>query len=374
MTTPQDIALMRLVAQRVAGPPLPSPAGAVRHLLAVQAQDLPGALLSVALRTADGTRGAAEAALDAGDVVRSWPMRGTLHLVAAADLGWLRELCVPRVLAGFALRRQRLGVPEADTGRAADVAAAALAGGRRLGRAALLRALAEGGVTTDGQRGYHLLTWLAHTGLLCLGPTDGAGEQLFVLAEEWLPAAAPRDREEALAELALRYFCGHGPATVADLARWSGLRVSDVRAGVAAVRDRLAAVEVDGAELLLDPAVPDALAEHRAAAGGLHLLPGFDELVLGYADRSCTVPAEHAERIVPGGNGMFRATVVVGGRAVGTWRWAGRGRSRTVDADPFTAFPAGVAAALPGAGAALAARAQPAPAPPGGTPAAAGGG
>jgi hypothetical protein len=301
-------------------------------------------------------------------------MRGTLHLVAARDLRWLRELCVPRVLTGFATRRQRLGVTDADAERAAELAAAALAGGGRLGRVELVRRLTDGGVPTDGQRGYHLLTWLAHAGLLCLGPTDGAGEQLFVLAEEWLPPSRPRDRDESLAELALRYLCGHGPATVADLVRWSGLRVTDVRAGVAAVRDRLTAIDVGGTELLLDPALPDALAEHRAAAAGLHLLPGFDEVVLGYADRSCTVPAEHAERIVPGGNGMFRATVVLGGRAVGTWRWGRRGRVRTLDAEPFTAFPPEVAAALPAAGAALAARSEPAPVPSGGTPAAPGGG
>ena len=86
-----ELALQRLVAQRVAGPPLPSAAAAVRHLLAAQGQDLPGALLSVALRTADGTRGVVEAALDAGEVVRSWPMRGTLHLVAAQDLGFASQ-------------------------------------------------------------------------------------------------------------------------------------------------------------------------------------------------------------------------------------------------------------------------------------------
>jgi hypothetical protein len=359
----QEVALLRLVAQRLAGPPAATPADAVRGLLAVQAQDLPGALLSVALRTAGGTRAAVEAALDAGELVRSWPMRGTLHLVAAEDLGWLSELGVPRVAAGFAARRARLGLTGADADRAADLAAAALSGGRRLGRAALLAALADGGLDVSGQRGYHLLAWLAHAGELVLGPTDGAGEQLFVLTREWVRAPRRLDRDEALAELALRYLRGHGPASVADLVRWTGLRVTDVRRGIAAVRDRLAALDTGGRELLLDPRTPAELDRWRAQACGLHLLPGFDELVLGYADRSCTVAAEHADLVVPGGNGMFRATVLVAGRAVGTWRWAGRGGTRTVAAEAFTAFPPEVAAALPAAGAALAARARP----PGGT-------
>jgi hypothetical protein len=119
------------------------------------------------------------------------------------------------------------------------------------------------------------------------------------------------------------------------------------------VRDRLAAVQADGREHLLAPETPDLLADCRGEAEDLLLLPGFDEFVLGYADRSCAVPPEFADRIVPGGNGVFRPTVVAGGRVVGTWRWTGRGARRTVEAEPFTAFPDGVAAAVPAAAAAL---------------------
>ena len=329
MTTSRDLALLRLVAQRVAG-----------------------ALTSVALRTAARTRAGVEAALDAGEVVRSWPMRSTLHLVPAEDLHWLLELCGPRVLAGAARRRAVLGLTETDTERAGEVVTAALRGGRRCGRKELLAVLADGGVDVTGQRGYHLLWYLAQTGTLCLGPMVG-GEQAFVLLDEWVTAPRRLDRDAGLAELALRYFRGHGPATVADLARWAGLPVTDVRAGVAAVRDRLATVEVDGHEHLLAPETADLLAACRAEAEGLFLLPGFDEFVLGYADRSCAVPPEFADRIVPGGNGVFRPTVVHRGQVLGTWAWQGRGVKRTVTATPFTAFPDEVAAAIPEAAAAL---------------------
>lgn len=352
MTTPRDLALLRLVAQRVAGPPPADAAEAVRLLTCVQGQDLPGALTSVALRTAERTRAGVEAALDAGQVVRSWPMRSTLHLVPAEDLHWLLELCGPRVLAGAARRRAVLGITEADTERARELVTAALTGGQRCGRTELLAAVADGGVAVTGQRGYHLLWYLAQTGTLCLGPMVG-GEQAFVLLDEWVTRPRRLDRDAALAELALRYLRGHGPATVADLARWAGLTVRDVRAGVAAVRDRLVTVEVDGAEHLMAPETADLLAAHRAEAAGLFLLPGFDEFVLGYADRSCAVPPEFADRIVPGGNGVFRPTVVHGGRVLGTWARQGRGARRTVVATPFTTFPDEVAAAIPAAAAAL---------------------
>jgi hypothetical protein len=339
-----ELSLLRMAAQRLVGPRERTPADAVRWLLAVQAQDLPGALTSVALRTAGGTRAAVEAALDAGAVVRSWPMRGTLHLTAAEDLPWMLQLLGPRVLAGAASRRAALELTDDEVERAREIAVAALGGGGRMSRTELVTALADGGVPTTGQRGYHLLWYLAQSGTLCQGPVRG-GEQLFVLLDEWVPAPRRLDRDEALGELALRFFAGHGPATVKDLVRWAGVLVRDVRTGLAVAAPRLARLEVDGVEHWMDPATPGRLAAARDEAAAVHLLPGFDELVLGYADRSCTVPAEFADRIVPGGNGMFRATAVHDGRVVGVWR-AGRGRGRPIELEPFHDLPADLRARI----------------------------
>jgi Winged helix DNA-binding domain len=279
-------------------------------------------------------------------------MRGTLHFLAGEDVGWLIGLLGPRVLAGSSARRRQLGITDAAIGEARQVAVAALSGGRRLRRAELLAALTEGGVEITGQRGYHLLWYLSQTGTLCLGPTVG-GEQLFVLVDEWLGSPRRLVPEEALRELADRFFRGHGPATVKDLARWAGLRVTEARAGLAAARDGLAMLLVDDVEYFLDPETPDLLDSWRAEASGTFLLPGFDEFVLGYGDRSAVLDPEHFHRIVPGGNGMFRSTVVHQGRIVGTWGFTGRGGRRTVTATPFTAFTDGVEARIPELAAAL---------------------
>jgi hypothetical protein len=352
MRTPHEVGLLRLVAQRIAGPGVPSAAETVRRLTAMQGQDYPGALTSVALRTAGRLRKDVEAALDAGEIVRSWPMRGTLHLVPAEDLHWMLELLGQRQVAGAARRREQLGLTEADAERARELAISALSGGRRLRRESLLAVLTVGGVPTSGQRGYHLLWYLAQTGTLCLGPTED-GEQLFVLLDEWVPEPRRLDHDEALAELALRYFRGHGPATVADLARWAGCTVRDARSGLSAVRALLTGTDVDGSERLMDPETPALLAAWRESARGVFLLPGFDEFVLGYADRRAVLDPAFADRIVPGGNGMFRPTVVSDGRIVGTWRWTGRGARRSVIAEPFTTFPEGVEAAVQELAAAL---------------------
>jgi hypothetical protein len=337
MTTLPEVGLLRLAAQWVAGP-RSTPAEAVRRLGAVQGQDFPGALTSIALRTADGRRKDVEVALDDGEIVRSWPMRGTLHLLAAEDLHWMVQLLCTRVLSGLGARWAQLELTETDAERAREIARTVLAGGGRMRRADLLAAIDGAGVATTGQRGPHLLGFLARTGTLCLGPTDGAGEQLFVLMDDWVRSPRRLSGEEALGELARRFFLGHGPATVQDLARWAGIPLRDARAGLALVRPELAALDVDGVEHLLDPATPDRLAACRAEADGLFLLPGFDEFVLGYGDRRAVLDPAFAERIVPGNNGMFRSTVVHGGRIVGTWRWTGRGPKRTVTATPFTSF------------------------------------
>ena len=346
VTTLDDIGRLRLAAQRLVGERESTATDAVRRLLAVQGQDLPGALTSVALRTTSRDRADVAAALDAGEVVRSWPMRGTLHLVAAADLPWMLEVLGSRTLGGVAKRWEYLGLDEAQCEQAREVVLGALERKDRWSRADLLTAIADGGVATTGQRGYHLLWYLSQTGTLCLGPTDGERDQLFVRLDDWVAKPRRLDPEEALAELAQRFFLGHGPATVQDLCRWSGTGVREVRAVLAQVRDGLEAVTADGTEFLMDPATPDRLAAAGKEADGVLLLPGFDEFVLGYGDRSAVLAAEHAEKIVPGRNGMFRATVVSRGRIVGVWKWSGSGAGRTVAVEPFGRLPRGVGTAV----------------------------
>jgi len=310
-----EIGLLRLVAQRIVGPQADDVAGVVRHLGAVQAQELPGALRSVALRTASRSRAAVVAACDAGDVVRSWPMRGTLHLVPAEDLGWMLPLGTPRARAQAARRRVELDLTDADIDRARELALPAVPATR----AELFAVWEEAGLEPAKGRGYHLLAELAQTGVLCFGPMRDGTEPVIVEVARWIPAPRTLERDEALGEWALRYFRSHGPVPAAEFALWTSLPAADARTGVALARPDLAAMDVDGVEYLLDPAVPDLLGAHRREAAGVHLLPGFDEFVLGYRGRDDVLDAAERDRIVPGGNGVFRSTVVHRGRIVGTW-------------------------------------------------------
>jgi hypothetical protein len=306
----RQLATMRLAAQGI-GAAFDSPVEVVQHLLAMQAQDFGGALWAVGLRTRSSTEADVEQAIADRQIVRSWPQRGTLHLVAAEDLHWMLALTFARTVQSAAGRHRALGLSSSDFFLAATIAEAAVGDGV-LGRTELLAALDAGGVSTDGQRGAHLLLYLAVTGLLVFGPRQGK-QHTFALLDGWVPTRRALEGDEALAELALRYLLSHGPATDRDLAWWSSLTLTQVRRGIAAIAPQLERLTVDGVDHWHRPGL-------EPAATGIHALPGFDEYVLGYQDRSAQLGPEWAARIVPGGNGMFLPTIVRNGEIVGTWK------------------------------------------------------
>jgi hypothetical protein len=318
------ITALRLTALGIARPEARDPLAAVRHLLAIQGQDYAGALWSIGLRTPGSTAADVEAAFERGDIVRSWPFRGTLHVTAADDIGWMIALTAERTHAAAAGRHRQLGLEPADFDRAERVARERLYGGTRLERRDLLAALAADGLDIGGQRGAHLLGRLAQSGVAVL-----CGHNTWTLLDDHVKHPRRLERDEALAELARRYLTTRGPATERDLAWWTGLKLTDARAAIAAVDDEFDQLDIDGITYRL----PFALAE---ASDGLQLLPGFDEYLLGYADRSAPLAGRPLETVVPGSNGMFLSTIVVNGEIVGTWRRTLKPTSVVMAVQPFT--------------------------------------
>lgn len=322
-----DLLRMRRLAQAIDGPREPDPAAVARRMLAVQGQDFAAGCWALALRAEGAGLSDVLAALDAGTVIRSWPMRGTLHFVPPEDLRWMLSLTTERIVAGLGRRQQQLGLTAADFAHAAEVVTGVLEGGRSIGRAELMEVWERAGIATTGQRGYHLIYFLAQTGLLCWGPVVRAGNgnpsQALVLLDEWAPAPPPLEPDEAVARFLLRYLSGHGPATVRDFVWWTKGTVGAAKTARAVLGDALTTLEVDGVEYLVTAELVDRAASTpatRAERDAVHLLPGFDEYLLGFQDRSPILDEEHAELIVPGGNGVFQPIIVAGGRIVGTWR------------------------------------------------------
>ncbi|HLZ68312.1 MAG TPA: winged helix DNA-binding domain-containing protein [Dehalococcoidia bacterium] len=335
------VARLRLHNQQIARHECPEPGQIVSWLGAMQAQDYAGALWSIGLRLPAATIAQVEQAVGDRQVVRTWALRGTLHFVAAADMRWLLALLAPRNIARSARRQRQLELDEAVFALSRAAVEAALAGGGPLTRATLLQSLERAGVSTAGQRGYHILWRLANDGVICFGPSAGT-QQTFVLLDEWLPATTAFDREQAIGELARRYFTSHGPATLRDFTWWSGLSAGEARAGLDLVKPGLTGDDVDGQACWFADSAPIA----GTTEPSTYLLPGFDEYLLGYADRGAVLAPAHAPRIVPGGNGIFFPTVVIDGRVAGTWKRTLTRHAASLTYDLFAAGPASQAQAI----------------------------
>ncbi|MFV0285623.1 MAG: DNA glycosylase AlkZ-like family protein, partial [Demequina sp.] len=177
--------------------------------------------------------------------------------------------------------------------------------------------------------------YASQVGITCIAPQVGK-EQTFVLLREWAPQQRELSHDDALREIAVRYVRSHGPVTLKDLARWTGLGVRDCRAAVAAAGDAIEAVETFAGPML---ASADAAAAARAGVEvvtGWAVPPGFDEYMLGYGDRSAFLDDGHLDAVVPGSNGVFRATVVRDGRVVGTWKRTLRAKACSIEVTPLT--------------------------------------
>lgn len=332
--TRAELLRLRLRSQGLVRPrpgDLGSPHGVVGRLFALQGQDLPGVQWSLGLRSGS-TRSEVRAAFDSGALVRTWPFRGTSHVVAAQDAPWVLGLTGRQTLASAAKRHRDLGLDDGTVEKAREVAVEHLHGGRRLSRRALMALFEQHGIETQSQRGVHLLWSLCLTGTLVLGPFDG-DEQLVLLLDEWVQAPRALGREEALAEVVVRYLAGRGPASEADIAWWTGLPLGAVREGLEARRSEVLRLESGDRTYLAHAETVDAVSSHRPQ--GVLLLPGFDELLLGYAERGASLAPRHAPLTVPGNNGVFKATVVSRGRVVGLWSRRSTTTRTVVTATPF---------------------------------------
>jgi hypothetical protein len=315
---------------------LDSVASIVEWFGAMQAQDVNSGLWSLGVRLPGATIDDIAAALERREAIRTWPMRGTVHWVPPADAHWMLDLMGSRALAGAEKRRQTLGLDAADADRAVELLRAALTGGKRLTRAECLVALTDGGIEVGGQRGYHLLWYASQRAVIAIAPHVGK-EQTFVLLDDWVPAPRRPSREEALGIIALRYFRGHGPTTRKDFAGWTGLTMTDCKTGIAVAGDELTAVDVEGVEMLMAAGAANGSVEAGAADRWL-ALPGFDEYLLGFKDRSMMATPEQLAAVIPGGNGVFQSTLVRGGRVVATWKRTIGRTGVTVAVQPLVTF------------------------------------
>lgn len=317
----------RLYDQRLAAEPFERPLDVVRWLGAVQAQELAEAKWSIGQRVRDCSDADVEQAFARGEILRTHVLRPTWHFVAAADIRWMLALTAPRV---HAFNRYWYGKHELDDavlGRGHAVLSQALEGGEPLTRPELAAALGRAGIVAEGPRLAYIVMHAELEGLVCSGPRRGA-QHTYLLLEDRAPPAPELTREQALAELTLRYFRSHGPATVKDFTWWSSLTVADAKAGLETVGHELAHEVAEDGTSWFSASAPH---EPRAATGAF-LLPGYDEAVIAYKDLKIVLAAS------PPREGLLTRPIVIDGRTVGSWKRTATKRAAVIEATMFTSL------------------------------------
>ena len=309
----RSLIVQRLHNQRLAGPAFNSPDEVLRWFGAVQAQDYLGALWGVGMRVRDASEQGVEQAIAERKIIRTWPMRSTLHFVPPKDVRWMLKLLTPRIVARSRTRYRQLELDDAVFTRSRKILEKSLSNEKQLSRGAIYKLLEAAGIPISTNRGWHILSRLAQDAVICFGPRQGK-QLTFVLLEEWVPPAKELDREAALAKLASRYFTAHGPATLYDFVWWSGLKVSDARAGLELVKSSLEEQRINGQSYWFRP--NEVSAQPSATA---HLLAAYDEYMIGYKDRSALIDPAHLHLLDPV-RSIFSARVLVNGKIAGMWR------------------------------------------------------
>lgn len=348
--TRTTISRHRVHAQHISRPQFLHAGEVVFWLGAIQAQDQASAEWSIGVRAPGMIQAAVEQAIAERAIVRTWALRSTLHLVSASDVHWLLELLAPSLRTRFAPIYRELELDDETLLKSYTILTKAMQGGKQLIRKEISAAFEQAAMPMELRRLRIVLNRAAIDKIICLGVKRGKQES-YTLLDEWIPStnAGTRKlaRDEALAELALRYFSSHGPATLQDFAWWTGLSVTDARAALAMAAPQLAEEKIEGRSYWYSPATLSDFGTQKPGTGA-YLLPGFDELILGYTDRTASLDATHTKAVI-GVNGIFAYTMVWDGQVVGTWKRSFNKGSVVVALSPFTPLPPAAAAEFAGA-------------------------
>jgi hypothetical protein len=305
---------LRLTNQQILRNGFMSPKDTAGWMGAIQAQDYGMAKWAIGLRTQDSTEDLIQAAVDTAEIIRTHVLRATWHFVSADHVYWMLELSSPYIKASMKFRHKQLELSESILSKSNGIIEKALRDGKHLTREELLRELGKAKIPLTENRASHLLAWAELEGIVCSGASK-RGKLTYAILDERVPKRKSMTREEALAELARKYFTSHGPATVKDFIWWSGLPVNKARQALESSRSEFQSEEINGRRYWYAQTYSFPEGDQK----DVHLLPAYDEYLIGYEDRSAVLAYEDFRKTVSN-NGIFRPTIVVNGQVVGIWK------------------------------------------------------
>ncbi|MCW3084759.1 MAG: Winged helix DNA-binding protein [Bacteroidetes bacterium] len=326
MTIP-EVAKLRLINQQLAAPTFTDPAKLVSYLGAVQAQDYAGSKWALGLRLKNSSEIAIEKAINDGKIIRTHLLRPTWHYVAAADIKWMLQLSAPRVNAFNRSMYRKHGLDDAIFKKTNKILIKTLQGNKHLTRTEIAIALQDAKIVTDELRLILLLMHAELDGIICNGIKQEK-QFTYTLLDERVPGSNLIKGDEALAELAKKYFISRGPATVQDFIWWSGLSVADAKKAVEIIKPALVSEIIDSKIYWMKKGI--SVVNEKLTRP--QLLPAFDEYTIAYKDRSAALDPKHAKQT---GNGIFSPQLIIDGKVSGTWKRTLKKDKVNVEINPF---------------------------------------
>jgi hypothetical protein len=336
--TISDLTRYRLHNQQLVNAQFDNPGDVVAWLGAVQAQDFPGSLWTIGQRMKNKVQEAdVEKAVNDKSIVRTWPMRGTLHFVPSKDVRWMLKYLTPRVISRMASYYQKTELDTKVFTKCKKLWIKALEGGQQLIRGEMYDVLERAKISTANMRGGFILGQMAHEGVICFGSRKGK-QQTFTLMDEWLPSFPMLKKDEALVELALRYFKSHGPAVIEDFMWWAGLPKGEAASTLASVKEQLQQETINGKTHYFSASGKPGKINPAIA----YLLPTYDEYGIAYKVRDAIIdPADHKKI-----GGIYTSAIMMNGKAIGVWKRSIKNDSVLIETKPFRPFTKGQKSAV----------------------------
>jgi len=325
--TIEQLRSIRLRNQRIAGSTAATAQDVVASLGAVQAQEFWPAKWALGLRSMV-SEADVDHELDEGRIVRTHILRPTWHFVSAADIRWMLSISGPRVQAVSSYYYRKHGMTAPLVLRSQKVIARALEGRAALTRNELGERLVKARIKLFDNLLAHLVMHAELEGLVCSGPRRGR-QSTYMLLDERVPPTRVPSREDALAELARRYFTSHGPAKIQDFVWWSGMTVRDAKTALEALAGAIVAETFDGEIYWMAPSSPPG----RRPANTVDLLPIYDEYLIAYRDRRAVAePKEPADGMQ---HDIFAHYLMIDGTVAGSWRKRDAGGTTDIALKPY---------------------------------------
>ncbi|HPF52725.1 MAG TPA: winged helix DNA-binding domain-containing protein [Draconibacterium sp.] len=310
----KDISNTRLINQRITGTKFNSVKEVVSWMGAMQAQDFYMSQWAVGVRMSDASESTINSAIDNAEIIRTHALRPTWHFVSPDDIYWMLDLSAPRIKTAMKSRDRELGLTESIFKKSNKILLTILAGDNHLTRAEIISEFQRERIPVDDNRASHLFVRAEIDKIICSGKLKGK-KQTYALLSERVKNPKVLNRDEALAELAKRYFTSHGPTTLHDFNWWSGLNITETKQALEMVKSNLSSETVGDHTYWFANFQPEPVIENNE----VYLLPAFDEFLISYKDRSASLTFDDHKKAVSN-NGMFWPVIVQNGSVIGIWK------------------------------------------------------